>query len=196
LEFYKGKGDMKKTIIFTLAIAVAVLFAGCGSEGGSSKKLNWNYVDSKVQDSMLEEVSFSFEANDKDDLQVYMQIYKGYEQLHELKTPITDKDESILYLKVDYDEEITWTLEGTDYTADLSSIDFISDMGSVKTYISTISNVSSGRAMIMVMNINEDEMPGETLNFVEDSNFEGILNTNVNEYTVVLSVGLAIDIAD
>lgn len=187
---------MKKTIIFTLAIAVAVLFAGCGSEGGSSKQLNLNYVNSKLQDSMLEEVSFSFEAKDKENLQVYLQIYKGYEQLHELKTPITDKGESTLFLKVDYEEEITWTLDGTDYSTNLSTIDFISGMGSVKTYISTISNVSGGRAMIMVMNINEDEMTGESLGFVEDSNFKGILNTNENEYTVVLSVGLAVDIAD
>lgn len=196
MEFYKGKGDMKRTIIFTLAIAVAVLFAGCGSEGGSSNKLNWNYVNSNMQDSMLEEVSFSFEAEDSQNLQVYLQIYKGYEQLHEFKVPITDKGESTLYLKVDYDDEITWNLEGADYSSNLSTVDFISGMGSVKTYISTISNVSGGRAMIMVMNINEDEMTGESLGFVEDSNFEGILNTNENEYTVVLSVGLALDIAD
>lgn len=187
---------MKKIIIFTLAIAVAVLFAGCGQEGGNSKKLNWNYIDSKIQDSMLNEVSFSFEADDDQDMHVYLQIYKGYEQLHELKTPITDKGESILYLKVDYSDGLIWTLEGTGFSVNLSTADFISGMGSVKTSISTISNITSGRAMIMVMNINENEMTGESLVFVEDSNFEGILNTNENEYTVVLSVGMAIDIAD
>ncbi len=187
---------MKKTIIFTLAIAIAIFVAGCGLEGGNNKKFIYNYVDSKVQDEMLNEVSFSFEAKNDQDLQLYLQVYKGYEQIHELKTPITDKGESVFYLKISNGDELVWTLEGAEFSADLSTENFIEGMGSVKTFISNTSNVSSGRAMLMVMNINEDEMAGDVIGFVEDSNFEGILNTNETDITVVLSVGLAIDIKE
>ncbi|HRX43490.1 MAG TPA: hypothetical protein P5315_12015, partial [Clostridia bacterium] len=72
---------MKKTIIFTLAIAVAILFAGCGQEGGSSKEILFNYADSQVMDSMVNEAAFTFEADDDQELRVYLQIYKGYEQI-------------------------------------------------------------------------------------------------------------------
>ena len=184
---------MKKTIIFTLAIAVAILFAGCGQKGGSSKEILFNYADSQVMDSMVNEAAFTFEAEDDQELRVYLQIYKGYEQIKELKTDIIDKGESTLYFKIDRGDETTYTLEGTEFSANTTTEDLLSGMSGARAYISRSSDVSGGRAMIMVINMNEEEMAGDVLNFVEDSNFEGVLNTNENDVSIVLSVGLNIN---